>query len=260
MRGEVTMLTDELTAWARTDLLAAYRILCLLLYWSDQTTVRCIRDEQSSLQAVAMRWDPATTRHPGAVRIHYASRTDEALEEALSLIPPEPGCVIVAPNTDAHRCLLDLQPVTRQPDELFYIFSRDRAPVTVRSVRRISADQAPDVGLREPWDWPAILGEPATERRIHCIVEGGQAVAVAAAGYPTALTEEVRGVWVADELRRQGYGRAVVTSATADIMSRGRIPLYETSADNTASQRLAESVGYARLGSWLRLEYGGQEG
>ena len=249
------MLADELTTWARTDLLAAYRVLCLLLYWSDQTAVRCVRDEESNLQAVAMRWDPAT-RYPGPVRFHYASRAGEALEEALSLLPPEPGCVIVAANTDAHQSLLALQPVTREPDEFLYVFTRDQAPETLQSVRRISADETPDVGLREPWDWAAILGEPATERPVHCIVEEGRAVAVAAAGYPTALTEEVRGVWVADGLRRQGYGRAVVASATADIMSRGRIPLYETSADNIASQRLAQSVGYARLGSWLRLEYG----
>jgi len=253
------MLADELTTWAHTDLLAAYRILCLVLYWPNHTAVTCVRDEQSKLQAVAMRWDPAP-RYPGPVRIHYASRTGEALQEALSLVPPETGCVIVAPNTNAHQSLLGLDPIRRQPDEFLYAFAGRQAPEVPQSVERISAADAPSVGLREPWDWPTILGEPATESPIHCIIEEGRAVAVAAAGYPTALTEEMRGVWVADELRRQGYGRAVVASATADIMGRGRTPLYETSADNAASQRLAESGGYERLGSWLRVEYGGPRG
>ena len=251
------MLADELTAWARTDLLAAYRVLCLVLYWSDQTAVTCVRDERSSLQAIAMRLDP-TPRHPGPVRIHYASRTGEALQEALSLVPPEAGCVIDAPNTGAHQFLLTLQPVRRQLDEFLYAFADDQVPEVLHSVCRISAAAAPDVGLGEPWSRTTILGEPATASPIHCIVREDRAVAVAAAGYPTALTEEVWGVWVADELRRQGYGRAVVASATADIMRRGRTPLYETSADNVASQRLAESVGYAHLGSWLRLVYGEQ--
>lgn len=247
-------LADELTTWARADLLPAYRVLCLVLYWPDQTEVRCARDTRSALEAVAMRWQPAS-RYPGPVRIHYASRTGDGLEEALALVPPEDGCVIVAPQTDAHQSLLALQPITRQPDELLYAFVGGQAPEVPPSVERISVADAPSVGLEEPWDWPSILGEPGTERPIHCVVKNDRAVAVAAAGYPTALTEEVRAVWVADPWRRQGLGRAVVASATADILARGRIAVYETSADNAPSQGLAESVRYTPVGSYLRLEY-----
>lgn len=175
-------------------------------------------------------------------------------------MPPAEGCAVIAPNTEAHECLLALQPVTRQPDEFFYTFTGAQLPHISEPIVQIGASDAPSVGLREPWDWPSILGEPTTERPIHCILKDGRAVAVASAGYPTALTEEVRGVWVSEPWRRQGLGRAVVTSATADILARGRAPVYETSADNVPSQRLAESVGYARLGSWLRLVYGKSRG
>ena len=249
------MLADELTAWAQTDLVAAYRALVLLLHWPDETAVTCVRDDGSNLQAVAIRWDPGA-RYPGPARLYYASRTGESLEAAIALVPPEPGCLIFAPSTDAHESLLSLQPVTRHSDYCLYGFTGAQAPQALRSVRHISADEAPGVGLEEPWDWPSILGRLPAERPIHCIVQEGQAVAVAAAGSRTALTEEARGVWVLDRLRRQGYGRAVVASATADIMSRGRLPVYGTSADNVASQRLAESVGYARLGGSFKLEYG----
>jgi hypothetical protein len=38
------MLVDELVAWAHADLLAAYRVLCLVLYWREHTVVQCVRD------------------------------------------------------------------------------------------------------------------------------------------------------------------------------------------------------------------------
>ncbi len=258
-RSESPVLVDELTAWAHDDLLAAYRVLCLVHYWREHVAVQCARDQSSALQAVAMRWDPAA-RYPGPAMCHYAARSKGALRQVLSLVPPEDGCVIVAPNTDAHESLLALQPITRQPDEFLYALVGGEVPEALQSVDRISVVDAPSVGLREPWDWPSILGEPSTGRPIHCVIKDGQAVAVAAAGCPTALTEEVRGVWVAEAWRRQGLGRAVVASATADILARGRAATYETSADNLASQRLAESVGYSRVGSWLRLQYGQSRG
>jgi len=252
------MLVDELVAWARADLLAAYRVLCLVLYWREHTAVQCVRDQSWSLQAVAMRWNPAA-RYPGPVRLHFAARSREALAEACTLMPPEVGCVVIAPNTEAHQCLLCLQPVTRQPDEFFYAFTGPQLPDIPEPIVQISASDAPSVGLREPWDWPSILGDPAAKRPIHCVVKDGRAVAVAAAGYPTALTEEVRGVWVEESWRRRGLGRAVVASATADILTRRPRAVYETSADNVPSQRLAESVGYSRLGNSLRLWFGGSQ-
>jgi RimJ/RimL family protein N-acetyltransferase len=254
------MLVDELVAWARVDLLAAYEVLCLVLYWSEHTAVRCVRDDSSALQAVAVRWDPAATRYPGRVSLHYAARNGEALERTCKLMPPENGCLVIAPNTEVHQRLLSLQPATRHPDEFFYMFTGAQPPDVRETVVQISAADAPSVGLRETWDWPSILGEPATERPIHCIVRDGRAIAVAAVSYPNALTEEVGGVWVEESWRRQGLGWAVVASATADILTRRPAAVYETGADNAASQRLAESVGYRRLGSILRIEYGGAQG
>jgi len=253
------MLVDELVAWARADLLAAYRPLCLVLYWREHTAVQCVHDQSSILQAVAMRWSPGA-RYPGPVRLHYAARSREAFADACTLMPPEEGCVVFAPNTEAHESLLALQPVRCQPDERFYVFTGAQLPHISESIVQISASDAPSVGLREPWDWPSILGEPATERPIHCVIKDGQAIAVAATGYPTALTEEVRAVWVADPWRRQGLGRAVVASATADILARGFTAVYETSADNVGSQGLAESLGYIPVGRYLRLEYGESRG
>ena len=253
------MLVDELVAWARADLLAAYRVLCLVLSWREHTVVQCVRDRSSILEAVAMRWSPAA-RYPGPVRLHYAARSCEALAEACTLMPPGEGCLVIAPDTESHQRLLSLQPVTRQPDEFFYTFTGAQLPDIPEAIVQISASDAPSVGLREPWDWPSILGDPATEHPIHCVVKDGRAVAVAAVGYPTALTEEVRAVWVEESWRRQGLGRAVVASATADILARRPMAVYETSADNVASQRLADSLGYRRLGSFLTLEFGGPQG
>jgi hypothetical protein len=97
-------------------------------------------------------------------------------------MPPGEGCLVIAPDTEAHQRLLSLQPVTRQPDEFFYTFTGAQLPDIPEAIVQISASDAPSVGLREPWDWPSILGDPATERPIHCVVKDGRAVAVAAVG------------------------------------------------------------------------------
>jgi RimJ/RimL family protein N-acetyltransferase len=51
--------------------------------------------------------------------------------------------------------------------------------------------------------------------------------------------------------RRQGWGRSVVAAMVQYVLESGRTPLYVTGAQNEASLRLAESVGFVDSGKRL---------
>lgn len=50
-------------------------------------------------------------------------------------------------------------------------------------------------------------------------------------------------------VRRRGLGRSVVSAAAQQVLALRRTPLYMTSFDNVASQRLAESLGFHDSGA-----------
>jgi GNAT superfamily N-acetyltransferase len=55
-------------------------------------------------------------------------------------------------------------------------------------------------------------------------------------------------VRTAPEVRGRGWGRHVLNAVTDEVLRSGRQPIYLVEADNTASLRLAESVGYSDTG------------
>jgi GNAT superfamily N-acetyltransferase len=247
--ADAAALVEALTRWAKEDLLVAYEALGFALHWQGTATWRAVW-EGGDLRAVAARLAPRDAAR-GPVRFCYAARDEAALREALAAVPPEPGGLVCAPHTACYAALRSL-PEDDDGNEVFYVYAGEATPEGAE-VSQLTIEEAVTGGLSEPWQWPNILGEQSAPRPIHVIRQGERIVAVAAAGCPTALTEEVRGVWVAADLRRQGLGRMVVSSATRDILARGRLPAYATSRTNVASQRTAESVGYVRQGEMLRV-------
>lgn len=242
-------LVEALTEWARRDLLSAYEVLCLALHWQEKTTWHAVWDG-GLLCAVAARLE-SRYADQGPARFYYAARGEAALQELLAAAPPEPGSRVCAPDTPCHAALRSLPEDHEDRNQVLYVHD-DQSPPDNSQVSRLAPEEAVAGGLADPWHWPSILGIQPAPRPIHCISRSGRIVAVAAAGCPTPLTEEVRAVWVAAELRQQGLGRAVVAAATRDILSRGLMPTYTTGLNNTASQRTAASVGYTRQGEMLR--------
>lgn len=57
-------------------------------------------------------------------------------------------------------------------------------------------------------------------------------------------------VQVAAAVRRRGLGKSVISAACSAVLERSRIPLYVTAVDNTASQRLAERLGFVDSGTF----------
>ena len=74
-----------------------------------------------------------------------------------------------------------------------------------------------------------------------------QAISVCAS---VRITEEAHeaGVETMHAYRRGGYGDAAVRRWTNEVLSLGALPIYSTSKDNLASQRLANRVGYELIG------------
>lgn len=77
---------------------------------------------------------------------------------------------------------------------------------------------------------------------------GGQAAAICASVRITAAAHEA-GVEIAASHRRKGYAAAVVSSWACEVEKLGAIPLYSTSFENIASQRVASRLGLAQFGT-----------
>ena len=83
-------------------------------------------------------------------------------------------------------------------------------------------------------------------------VEGGRAVAVCASVRITPAAHEA-GVETAPEFRGRGHGARVVAAWAAAVRGMGRIPMYSTAWENTASQALARALGLRRYGTDLHI-------
>ena len=86
----------------------------------------------------------------------------------------------------------------------------------------------------------------------HCqpvvaIVEGGKAVSVCQSVRKSVEAEEA-GVDTLLSHRGKGYAAQVVAGWAGLVREQGRIPLYSTSWDNKASQRVAEKLGLRLYG------------
>lgn len=83
-------------------------------------------------------------------------------------------------------------------------------------------------------------------------LEGGRAVAVCASVRITAAAHEA-GVETAPGFQGRGYGARAVAAWAAAVRGMGRIPMYSTAWENTASQALARALGLRRYGTDLHI-------
>ena len=133
---------------------------------------------------------------------------------------------------------------------------QDQPSETVFSTTRIALPLSPIVRPLQVTDAPivaasaammgvtAFLDGLAQGFRPFGIVANDRLIAHAIAANRTDWTEEVMSVWTAPRRRGQGLATAVVATAAADILSRGKTALYVAAVTNRASQRVAVKVGF----------------
>lgn len=104
---------------------------------------------------------------------------------------------------------------------------------------------------------PEAWQENRRENFTYCAVVVGQELLAMAAVWKYCDTAwEVAAVGTKPAHRRQGYGRAVVSFATAYILESGRLATCSTAGDNLAMQRTAESVGFYPVRQSVRVTSG----
>lgn len=83
-------------------------------------------------------------------------------------------------------------------------------------------------------------------------LEDDRAVAVCASVRATSTAHEA-GVETLPESRRRGHGAAAVAAWAEELLGAGSIPLYSTTWDNLASQRVASHLGFQAYGWEYRI-------
>ncbi len=84
------------------------------------------------------------------------------------------------------------------------------------------------------------------------VFDAGVAVAVCCSARTSAMAAEA-GVDTLAAFRGRGYAAATVAAWAAAVRELGRLPLYSTSWDNLAAQRVARKLGLASYGATLAL-------
>lgn len=113
----------------------------------------------------------------------------------------------------------------------------------------IEAIQITDTNVDQARDtFPWLLTELAYWQPCVAVVRDGAAVSICfSARIGTAVCEA--GVETLPAFRRRGFASAVTAAWAAEVRNSGRIPLYSTSWDNRASQRVAQRLELIMYGA-----------
>lgn len=103
---------------------------------------------------------------------------------------------------------------------------------------RISKENGTLLERHFPWTFRQLQ----VRSPVWAVVEDGAAVAICYAAREPSLGIEA-GVFTVEGWRGRGYAQRVVASWAHDLWEQGRVPLYSTWWENTASLRIAERLG-----------------
>jgi GNAT superfamily N-acetyltransferase len=171
----------------------------------------------------------------------------EALEAACR--EEAPGPELTAPPYGAKRyeaLLAPSAPIRHRWAGPAYWFARELPP----PVGPIPVTEANADLLRphlEDWCPDAVLGQPAL-----MMLDEGRAVSLCCSVRRGTLAHEA-GVETAPAFRGRGYATLAVTAWAGAVRRLGRLPLYSTSWQNTASRALAGRLGLECYGTDLHF-------
>lgn len=183
----------------------------------------------------------------GSVR-RFRHDLDEGLVHALeSLCLAEPaGEELLHPPYGATRYQDLLGPVERTWAGPAYCFPY--APPVSTGAILISENNA---HLLRP-HLEAWAGDAAHRQPMLAVLDGGHAVSVCCSVRITPEAHEA-GVETAPGFRGRGFAARAVAAWAGAVAGTGRVPLYSTSWENTASRAVARSLGLRRFGADLHV-------
>jgi len=237
--SKVRVITPEqATAFLARDPVATVELLTALRYDREIQCVGALVDGALASVLVVGREDDDTV----------AARFEAA--ESTALLPLIAACPPNAQRIAVHRPWM--LPALTSAFRLIPEQSRE----TVFSATHIALSLFPTVRLVRVADAPIVAASAAMMSGLSLLDMIGRGfrpfgiftkdrlIAHAIAANTTDWTEEVMSVWTAPRRRGQGLATAVVATAAADILNRGKTAIYVASVTNRASQRVAVKVGF----------------
>jgi RimJ/RimL family protein N-acetyltransferase len=190
----------------------------------------------------------------------YSGKYPEAGWRLLSRLP---GWFCVNGSTeDMTRLVPILQREIRLPfrwlGDMFYTLEAPPQPYSNPWVRRLGMEDIPLLQRTTPkiWSGYQTFEESLTEGIMAAAIVEGRIVSVADNSASNSRYSDI-GVTTLEPYRRQGLSTAAACLVAREVQSRGRIPVWSTSSENIASQRVANKLGFRPYGRGEYLVFDG---
>jgi len=196
-------------------------------------------------------------------RRHLTIRCEEpdAMAWILSLVPEGESCTLDIEQEQLLSELESLAAVSEAYDRLYYTvdsesFKPFRHDDVIwlgeddrQEIERFSDREAGDGGLARFYHALQLAGLPMITAAVR---DGDEIASFCCMGKKTEQVWSAKWVCTAEDRRKCGNGKRVLSAATDRILQMGKSPLYSLRESNAASRHLCESVGY-RLASVMSV-------
>ena len=175
--------------------------------------------------------------------------------EALATAEPVPDDLRTEPRTlagFAEALRADQEVATVWAGPAYHFPATLEEPAAAPAVTRVTRASL-HLLRRMNWDPAALTREfERWEPMLAVVEEEGAAVALCFSSRLTTHAAEA-GVETLAGFRGRGYASAVVSAWAGIVRAEGRVPLYDTSSENRASQAVARKLGLIQYGADLSL-------
>lgn len=207
-------------------------------------------DDVASLLLVDHRFSSFDLKaYPAArVSVIISSNRPDLTREVLAFAPR--GEPLVFKLTDEADRLVVAEEFSLKRRTAYHSYTSSRSAVTapVADVEFVLSDALSRMFAAQDHD-PEWLGSMIESDRafISSVKEDGQPLSACFAFHIDGAVWEIGGVCTVPARRSEGLGSHAVRTALAEVVRRGCVPRYHVAEENTASIRLAESLGMTRF-------------
>ena len=183
--------------------------------------------------------------------ISYGSRLENEIQKIVSIFEKQ---INIEDRKQALHGLLGVKPIhsfkyyfTELPSDLDVSGVVKLTPQDYSEFLQFFKSQHPKVDT-EGWH-EEYFNSISDKGYVYGIYKDGRLVSATDAGDVPYMTDLIMepGINTLEGYRKRGYAKKVVSAVISYLLDIDRVPIWSCSATNTASQRLAESLGYRKL-------------